>query len=89
MAKRKEITTDQVNLGVDDFIKKLFERLEQKGYGTFSSKHEILGILKEEMNEVEDAVHQNNNEELEQELLDVAVGCIFGYVCIKNKTVDW
>lgn len=86
---RQEITQEQVNEGLTDFRKKMTIRLEQKGMGTLASSHEILGIINEEVYEMEMAVHKNDLEGLQEELLDIAVGAIFGYICLKNKTVDW
>ena len=66
----------------------LKNRLNQKGINTFVSSHEILGIISEEFREVEDAVRQNDQTQLKKELIDVAVGCIWGLVSIE-KGLDW
>ena len=86
---RTQINNDQVNWGIDDLIKKLYQRLEQKGWGTFSSSHEILGVIAEEYKELIDAVHENNLDNVKKELLDIAVGSLFGYICVEEKTVEW
>lgn len=87
---RPQISKETIQRAVDKLIDKLYMRLEQKGYGSWLSRHEILGIIAEEsFKEVVDAVHRGSLEELREELLDVAVGCIFGVACIDNKTLDW
>jgi phosphoribosyl-ATP pyrophosphohydrolase len=86
---RKQLNNGQVNQGIDELIKKLYSRLAQKGYGTFTSKHEILGVITEEYQEFVDAVHNKDYENMKEELLDIAVACVFGYVCIEENTVDW
>jgi hypothetical protein len=88
---RKLISPDEVNRSIDEVIKKLFHRLENdKGYGTFASTHEILGVLQEEMHELLTAVHENaSHEELIEELTDIAVGATFAIACINSKTLDW
>jgi len=74
---------------MDAFKKELQRRLDQKGYGTFLSTHEILGVLSEEFDEFEAAVHKNNQEEVLKELMDVAVGAVFGCSCVLFGTVVW
>jgi hypothetical protein len=63
--------------------------LNEKGYHSFSSIHEILGVVDEEHHELKDAVKHNNHEEIKQELLDIAVGCIWGVVSINENALDW
>jgi NTP pyrophosphatase (non-canonical NTP hydrolase) len=86
---RKQLNNDQINIGIDELIKKLYYRLEQKGYGTFSSRHEILGVVTEEYKEFIDAVHSKDYENMKEELLDIAVACVFGFTCIDENTIDW
>ncbi len=86
---RIQLTEEQIRYAVGATVDKLYKRLEQKGYGTFASRHEILGVITEEYKEVVDAVHEKNPEAIKQELLDIAVGAIFGYACMNEKTVDW
>jgi NTP pyrophosphatase (non-canonical NTP hydrolase) len=86
---RKQLNNDQINIGIDELIKKLYYRLEQKGYGTFSSRHEILGVVTEEYKEFIDAVHSKDYENMKEELLDIAVACVFGFTCIDENIIDW
>jgi len=87
---RKEISTSELNEGVMLLQAKLLRRLEQKGYGAHASSHEILGILEEELLEYKMAVHGNlTKDEKVDELLDIAVGCLFGIASIRSDKVDW
>lgn len=86
---RIQLTDKQVMDAVEKTVEKLKFRLEQKGYGTFASRHEILGVITEEYKEFVDAVHSKNYDDMKEEIMDLAVGCIFGLACFDEKTVDW
>jgi NTP pyrophosphatase (non-canonical NTP hydrolase) len=86
---RTQLTDEQVMKAVDKTVEKLKFRLKQKGYGTFASKHEILGVITEEYKEFVDAVHSKNYDEMRTEIVDLAVGCIFGLACFEEETIDW
>lgn len=60
----------------------LDKRLRQHGYGSFASIHEILGIMDEEHYELLMAVHQNDTDQVLAELVDIAVGALFGIASI-------
>ena len=87
--ERTQLTDEKINNAIQVILDKLDYRLNQKGYGTFTSKHEILGVLTEEYKEFIDAVHSKNYDEMESELIDIAVGAIFGVTCLREKTIDW
>lgn len=53
-------------------------RIEEHGRDSFSNNHEALGVIAEEYHELLDAVKQNDPVDVANELLDIAVGCIFG-----------
>jgi NTP pyrophosphatase (non-canonical NTP hydrolase) len=86
---RTQLTDEQIMKAVNKTVEKLKFRLKQKGYGTFASKHEILGVITEEYKEFVDAVHSKNYEEMKTEIVDLAVGCIFGLACFEEETIDW
>mgnify|MGYP000885109351 CR=1 FL=1 len=86
---RTQISGNQITNGVNALMGKLNYRLNQKGSGTFSSKHEILGVIAEEYKELLDAVHSKDYNNMKEELLDIAVGSLFGYICLEEKTVEW
>lgn len=86
---RKQITKDDINQAIDVVIKKMFERLDEKGYGALRSRHEILGVVAEEFYELINAVTYDGLTRVSDELLDIAVACILGIACIDSKSVDW
>lgn len=87
--KRKQLNKKAIDCAVNDFRKMLEYRLKEKGRGTFASKHEILGVVTAELQELTDAVEHKFVEDVRHELLDVAVGCVFGVACIDKGTLDW
>jgi len=86
---RKQISPQQLSVSIKEIEKRLYERLEEKGYGAWLSRHEILGFLTEEYYEVIEAVHNQSTKEIKEELKDIAVGCIFAMSCIDAKSLDW
>jgi len=87
---RKNLTQCNLNDAMNCIRDKLFYRSEQKGMGSMTSGHEILGIITEEVGEYQEAVQKNlSDEEKIQELLDIAVGCAFGIASIKSGGTDW
>ena len=90
--KRKPIEDASIVSAMDEIWLALRRRLNEKGRGTFASRHEIMAIIDEEIDEVHDAVRMHgdvNHEQLAKELKDVAVGAIFGLACLRAGTVDW
>jgi hypothetical protein len=86
---RKQLSESQIEKAVELTIDKLNYRLTQKGAGTFASRHEILGVITEEYNELVGASHGKDHGRIVDELLDIAVGCIFAVACLNENTVDW
>jgi NTP pyrophosphatase (non-canonical NTP hydrolase) len=88
--EREEITPYKIEKSVDFVKDRLNKTLEKKGYGTLASTHEILGVLEEEMHELLLAIHGNAvDDEVAEELADIAVGAIFAIACIGSQTIDW
>ena len=86
---RPQITADDLNAAILNIQRKLRDRVNEKGAGAFVSRHEILGVLTEEYDELIDAVHRGNIEDIEEELADLAVGALFGWACIYAKKTPW
>ena len=86
---RLPIDERQVTEAVNALHTRIEERLLQKGRGSFASRHEILGILVEEMHELTEATQHGNATDLLHELMDVAVGAVFAIACIKGGGTDW
>lgn len=88
--KRSRLTEKQVGQAMITLKNNLLTRLTEKGYGSFVSRHEILGIVTEEAcRELWKAVHVGTLEDVRSELLDVAVACVFGVACIDAEKLDW
>ena len=84
---RDVISVTQIEDGLSDLENKLRMRLEEKGYHSWNSRHEILGLVTEEVMELTLAIKLNVG--IEDELLDVAVAAIYGYINVKNGKLDW
>lgn len=87
--KQQIITADQIKQAFTVVQKKMQERLNQKGYGTFASLHEISGVITEEYFELIDDVRRESVIGTREELLDIAVDAIFGVACIQADAVEW
>lgn len=88
-SKRVPITDQTLALACADVTRSLHDRIREKGPGTFASRHEIYGLLAEEMDELLLAVRSQDLSDVRLELLDIAVAAIFGAACIDQKTVEW
>lgn len=87
--RREQITPEQVLGAIVFTTEETNRRLSQKGYGTFASRHEILGVITEEYIELNEAVTSKSLAEIRKELADIAVACNFGISCIDANKVDW
>ncbi len=86
---RRQITKDEIDDAVAQVKAKLLWRLNEKGYGCWLSRHEILGVVAEEQHELVMAVHKCGISLVRDELMDIAVACVFAVACIDGKAVDW
>ncbi len=86
---RQQITQRQAKQADSVVRMKLIDRLNEKGYGALLSRHEILGVLTEEYHEAVKAVESQSIQDVRDELIDLAVGCIFGIACIEANALDW
>jgi hypothetical protein len=57
---RKIVNYKLLNKSIIELRDKINYRLEEKGYGTMASMHEIMGIVTEEYHELIEDLHQNN-----------------------------
>lgn len=94
MAKENKAGRIKVPLNKIDHAKyligeALIARLKEKGYGRFSSRHEVQGIIDEEWFELLDALKTNDMEKYKKELIDLAVACHFGLACIEAGLLEW
>lgn len=81
--KRDIVNRIFVDEAIERTTQATFNRLLEKGYGSFVSTHEVFGVLAEEWYELKKAMHENDVHQFHKELLDMAVGCIFGMACIE------
>ncbi len=87
---RYQISKKAVKAARDETFQKLLLRMKEKGWGTYASTHETLGIITEEYHELIDAVEKNvTTDEMAEELKDIAVACIFAIACLRSGTMDW
>ena len=59
-------------------LERLRSRAQKHGPGAYAGPHEILGVLEEEFIELKLSITANTDSETAAELMDIAVGCIFG-----------
>ena len=87
--KRNNITEPAIKKSTEETYNKIIYRLNQKGWHSLSSTHEILGVVAEEYQELIEAIKEGDKEKIKQELLDISVACNFGMACIDSKNLDW
>jgi hypothetical protein len=86
---RKVVTQRKSDEAFTELHKALIKQVEAKGRHGFASIHEILGIVDEEHDELKEAVRFNNRERVMEELIDIAVGALWGIASMKEGTLDW
>lgn len=62
----------------------LGEKILEKGRGAFVSTNEILGAVTEEYHESRVEIQANHRKNLEKELLDLAVACLWGVASLRH-----
>lgn len=88
--KRQQLLPESLDEALESCAKKLNYRVSQKGLGAMASNHEIYGIIRQETTEYEDAIHKRLSDIAKvEELLDIAVACLFGIASIKSGGTDW
>jgi len=87
--ERPKISAEELNQTIYALQTQLGWRLNEKGSGSFSSSHEILGCVAEEYFELVEAVKSSSTEAILSELYDLAVAAVFGAACLERGKVDW
>jgi len=85
---REQATEEDIEKSIDWLRDEFHRRIREKGPGIFKSRHEILGVVTEEYQELMEAVHSEDIHKVRNELLDIAVAALFGVTSI-YKGVDW
>lgn len=87
--RRIQIDQEALDTSIQEIADKTDYRINQKGRGAWQSTHEVLGVITEEYWELQEAIKNNNLEQVKKELMDIAVACHFGITCINEQTLDW
>jgi len=87
---RPQLDANDFNLTFTQLQKKVQDRLNEKGNGIIISRHEMLGIIAEEYNELLRAVESGNLFiDVEDELVDITVAGIVSIASLKTGGVQW
>ena len=86
---RTRLDNEEFQKAIENIIIKFNNRLKEKGDHGLCSTHECLGLLEEEIIELQDAIHDNDMKEFENELIDVGVCVILSLASLYGKTLDW
>jgi hypothetical protein len=90
LGERRRMTPADITAILDAIHVFIHDKITQKGDGVFRSRHEILGVVAEEYDELINAVRMSEDlYHVEHELMDVACACLLGAACIKAGKVDW
>ena len=92
LSHRKKIPTTLVSDTVSQLQHRIYLKVKEFGNHAYASRHEILGQLQEEFAELTEAVQKDKSKdkiEIRSELMDIAVGCIWGVLSIDTKSIDW
>lgn len=85
---RPQIPLNICNLAAIKIQGSLIERLNEKGFGTFASTHELLGIITEEYFELVEAIKLNDKIKIRHELIDLGVASTFGLACLAEGKIE-
>lgn len=85
---RPQISEEVLLKTLEEVTKNVGTKIQRKGRGVYVSHHEALGIITEEYKELIDAVQSNNPVEVASEMMDVAVGAIWGLASMLQKEAD-
>lgn len=76
--ERDQITDKHIEEVIGLLRAHLYLKIERKGRGALVSAHELWGILEEEVDELKDAIHDNNDYAIESESYDVMISALWG-----------
>ena len=86
---RPELSAADVDAVFDSLQEALYQKLGSMGQRGYAGKHEILGVLEQEMFELKKAMIEEHFglNPVKNELLDIAVAAILGVACIRGGIV--
>ena len=79
---RPDVPYAEISRAIDELQVQLRYRLKQHGTGAYASSHEVAGVLDEEVQEFKESLHANDRPAQRDELMDIAVVCIFGWASL-------
>jgi NTP pyrophosphatase (non-canonical NTP hydrolase) len=83
--ERPEVSDEILLKAIEALTVNLGRKIEKHGRGAYVGNHETLGIVAEEYHELVEAVRQNDPVDVANELMDVAVGALFGVASMMEK----
>lgn len=86
---RPQITVIDLDIAMKEVQLWMNKRREEKGSGSYSSTHEMRGVIDEEILELKEAMHAKDYDAITHELKDVIIGAIFGLACLKSGKLQW
>ena len=84
---RPALTKPDLDSAITATVRGLMDRLGRKGPGACASSHEALGLVTEEYDELVKAVRKNDIENIDEELTDIAVCCL--YALASRRHMPW
>lgn len=92
LENRKQINMKCVKHMLDRLAGSIEHKTKQHGAHAFASRHEILGQITEEYEELVEAVRTDKTEfrrHIRDELLDIAIASVWGILSIDANAIDW
>ena len=80
--RRRTVTYRMVQDIADQAVSDLLQKMHEKGPGAFVHRHEVMGCLYEEWNELIEAAHDRSQERMIAELYDIAMAAIFSIASV-------
>lgn len=82
--RRPFVTNWHIDGALEDAKVEIQSAIDKHGQGAFVTPHEVSGVLKEEVKEFHDALHDNDLVQIYKELAQVAQVAIFGMASIRQ-----
>jgi hypothetical protein len=81
MEARIPVSDNAIDVALEQLSVKIKSAMRKHGNQSFLSAHEVIGTIREELHEAEMECFQNNLVGFSQEVLDIAVVCVFAHAC--------